>query len=119
MVMWSLSIPQVAATLASALVGLEVGLIDEVVFNTIIVLMLVTSMVGPLLTAKFVPKLHPLEPIYTGDRTSLWWEETTKANPETQTKFKAIVPVANPLTEKYLIEIAALLARHESGTIVP
>lgn len=31
LVMWSLSIPQVVATLAAALVGLQVGLINELV----------------------------------------------------------------------------------------
>ena len=119
MVMWSLSIPQVAATLAAALVGLQVGLIDEIVFNTIIVLMLVTSIVGPLLTSKYAPKLHPLEPI-VNNKTSLWWEENeTSFSEPKQTEFKAIVPIANPITEKYLIEIAALLARHESGKIIP
>lgn len=145
-VMWSLSMPQVAATLAAALVGLQVGLINDAVFNTVIVLMLVTSVVGPLLTAKFAPKLHPLEAIYTDTQTSLWWEQkeqlqrldvdkqgADELNPEISgrtthggesnsppvSSFKAIVPVANPVTEKYLIEIAALLARHESGTIIP
>lgn len=120
MVMWSLSVPQVAATLAAALVGLQVGLINEVIFNTIIVLMLVTSVIGPLLTARFAPKLHPLEPIYTDTQTSLWWEEVEKLHFENQqSEFKVIVPVANPVTEKYLIEISALLARHESGMIIP
>lgn len=120
-VMWSLSLPQVAATLAAALVGLQVGLIDEVIFNTVIVLMLVTSLVGPLLTAKFATKLHPLEPILVPEQTSLWWEETEKhlEDEERQPGFKAIVPVSNPLTERYLMEIAALLARHESGIIIP
>ncbi|MEM7759178.1 MAG: cation:proton antiporter [Cyanobacteria bacterium P01_A01_bin.40] len=117
LVMWSLSIPQVAATLAAALVGLQVGLINEVVFNAIIVLMLVTSIVGPLLTAKFATKLHPLEATYQSDRTSWWCDETT--TDEKQSNFKAIVPVANPVTERYLIEIAALLAKHESGSIIP
>jgi len=122
MVMWSLSIPQVAATLAAALVGLEVGLIDKAVFNTIIVLMLVTSVLGPLLTSKYAPKLHALKPVYAEDiatQTSLWSEESKSNLANKQSEFKAIVPVANPITERYLIEIAALLARHESGIIVP
>ncbi len=121
-VMWSLSIPQVAATLAAALVGLEVGLINEAVFNTIIVLMLVTSVLGPVLTGKYAPKLHALEPAYGEDKvgkTSLWWEESGSDLGYKQSEFRAIVPVANPVTERYLIEIAALLARHESGTIIP
>jgi nucleotide-binding universal stress UspA family protein len=33
--------------------------------------------------------------------------------------FRIIVPIANPQTESYLIEMAALIARHESGVIVP
>jgi Kef-type K+ transport system membrane component KefB len=56
---WSLSIPQVAATLAPALVAYEtrnaegVRLIDEAVLNTMLVLVVVTSMLGPVLTEYF------------------------------------------------------------------
>jgi Kef-type K+ transport system membrane component KefB len=56
---WSLSLPQVAATLAPALVAFEtknaegVRLIDEAVLNTILVLVVVTSTLGPMLTQYF------------------------------------------------------------------
>ena len=50
---WSLSLPQVAATLAAALVGLQAGLLNEALFNSIIVLMLVTSILGPVLTQRY------------------------------------------------------------------
>jgi Kef-type K+ transport system membrane component KefB len=56
---WSLSLPQVAATLAPALVAFEtknadgVRLIDEPVLNTMLVLVVVTSILGPLLTEYF------------------------------------------------------------------
>ena len=56
LVMWSLSLPQVAATLAAALVAYEAQdaqgrrLIDEPVLNSVIVLMVVTSVLGPILT---------------------------------------------------------------------
>jgi Kef-type K+ transport system membrane component KefB len=56
---WSLSIPQVAATLAPALVAYEtknaegVRLIDLAAFNTILVLVVVTSTLGPVLTEYF------------------------------------------------------------------
>jgi Kef-type K+ transport system membrane component KefB len=56
---WSLSIPQVAATLAPAIVAFEtknaegVRLIDEPVLNTMLVLVVVTSMLGPMLTEYF------------------------------------------------------------------
>ncbi len=57
--MGALSLPQVAATLAAALVAFEtknvegVRLIDEPVINTMIVLMVVTSVLGPVLTERF------------------------------------------------------------------
>ena len=50
--MWSLSVPQVAATLAAALVGYEAEIINAQVFNSVILLMLVTSILGPLVTAR-------------------------------------------------------------------
>jgi Kef-type K+ transport system membrane component KefB len=50
---WSLSIPQVAATLAPAIVAYEVGLIDEPMRNTVLVLVVVTSILGPMLTEYF------------------------------------------------------------------
>lgn len=57
--MWSLSLPQVAATLAAALVAFQAknaageGLIDQSILNSIIVLMVVTSILGPVLTEWF------------------------------------------------------------------
>jgi Kef-type K+ transport system membrane component KefB len=62
-VMWSLSLPQVAATLAAAFVAYSSKdtagrrLIDEPVLNTIIVLMVVTSVLGPVLTERFGRRL--------------------------------------------------------------
>jgi Kef-type K+ transport system membrane component KefB len=56
---WSLSLPQVAATLAPALVAFEtknaegVRLIDEPALNTVLVLVVVTSVLGPVLTEYF------------------------------------------------------------------
>jgi len=56
---WSLSLPQVAATLAVTLVAFEtknaagVRLIDEPVINTVLVLVVVTSILGPILTECF------------------------------------------------------------------
>lgn len=65
LVMWSLSLPQVAATLAAALTAYEAKtadgrrLIDEPVLNSVIVLMVVTSLLGPVLTAVFGRRLAP------------------------------------------------------------
>jgi Kef-type K+ transport system membrane component KefB len=56
---WSLSLPQVAATLAATIVAYNarnaagVRLIDEPVINTVLVLVVVTSILGPILTEFF------------------------------------------------------------------
>ena len=62
--MWSLSVPQVAATLAAALVAFEtknadgVSLISESVFDTIIILVAVTSILGLTLTERFAKRIR-------------------------------------------------------------
>nr|WP_245562115.1 cation:proton antiporter [Stanieria cyanosphaera] len=152
--MWSLSLPQVAATLAAALVGLNAGVISNSVFNTVIVLMLVTSILGPVLTNKFAPKLNltnnhlnteslswnynsdaPEHLINSGfltpDIAAEFNSETKQLQEVSSTSHsgksslsnaslcRVVVPVANPTTEKYLIEMGALIARHESGIVVP
>ena len=69
LIMWSLSLPQVAATLAAALVAYNAQnsagerLIDEPVLNTVIVLMVITSVLGPILTESFGRRLVALSEI--------------------------------------------------------
>ena len=66
--MWSLSLPQVAATLAAALVaynttnGAGERLIGEPVLNSVIVLLVVTSVLGPILTERYAKRL-PAPPL--------------------------------------------------------
>lgn len=61
--MWSLTLPQVAATLAATLVAYqtynEAGerLLDKELLNVVLVLMLTTSVLGPILTARFAPRM--------------------------------------------------------------
>ena len=56
---WSLSLPQVAATLATAMVAYQTmnaegkRLIDLPVVNAVLVLVVVTSILGPMLTEHF------------------------------------------------------------------
>jgi len=60
---WSLTLPQVAATLAATLVAhdtLNSGgqrLLDDRMFNVVLVLVFVTSVLGPLLTERFATRL--------------------------------------------------------------
>jgi Kef-type K+ transport system membrane component KefB len=60
---WSLTLPQVAATLAAALVAYHTidangqRLLDERMLNAVLVLMLATSILGPILTERFAPRM--------------------------------------------------------------
>ncbi len=62
---WSLTLPQVAATLAAALVAHDTlgpdgrRLLGDHVLNAVLVLMLATSILGPVLTERFAPRLKP------------------------------------------------------------
>jgi Kef-type K+ transport system membrane component KefB len=63
MTMWSLTLPQVAATLAAALVAFNTfdpsgqRLLDSQLLNVVLVLVLTTSILGPVLTERFAPRL--------------------------------------------------------------
>ncbi|MBD2432894.1 MULTISPECIES: cation:proton antiporter [Fischerella] len=124
--MWSLSLPQVAATLAAALVAYETvnpageRLINEGVLNSVIVLMLVTSIMGPVITARYASALIVPQTDWAKDKLSTWWQgDSCNVDGQTHHPFTVVVPLYNPQTQRYLIEMAALLARHESGKIVP
>ncbi|GAX36595.1 cation:proton antiporter domain-containing protein [Nodularia sp. NIES-3585] len=124
--MWSLSLPQVAATLAASLVAYQTlnpageRLISEGVLNSVIVLMLVTSIMGPLITARFAALLQMPQTDFETESLSNWWESSEGQPVEnTQDIFTVAVPIYNPNTQRYLIEMAALIAQHESGRILP
>ena len=59
--MWAMTMPQVAATLAAAMVGYDTfnaageRLLAEDIFNASLVLLVVTSLLGPVLTQLFTP----------------------------------------------------------------
>ena len=65
---WSLTLPQVAATLTAALVAYDTfnpagqRMIDSRLLNVVLVLMLTTSILGPVLTEHFAPHLLKTQP---------------------------------------------------------
>ena len=140
MTMWSLSLPQVAATLAAALAGVNAGLIDQSIFNVVIVLMLLTAVAGPILTTQFGRKLsvnrigrelkieeHSFrEQLIPSEEAEFYRQESISARLSSQesdrplknSRFRVVVPVANPQTERNLIEMGALLARQEMGKVI-
>lgn len=125
--MWSLSLPQVAATLAAALVGLEQGILSPLEFNAVIVMMLVTSVLGPLLTARFAGGLvvAPTAPNVSAEEGLPYGLAASQDAPAVSPSaaaanpFTVLVPIYNPITQRYLIEMAALLASHEGGHVIP
>lgn len=130
--MWSLSLPQVAATLAATLVAYQSvnpageRLINEGVLNSVIVLMLVTAIMGPIITARVARSLQVVPSTeWKADSLSVWWESQEQIETadnrlqQDYPPFIVVVPIYNPLTQRYLLEMAALIARHESGQIMP
>jgi len=112
--MWSLSIPQVGTILAATLVGYRSGLLSSEVLNGVVVVMLVTSTLGPLITSR----------VAVGLTSSAATEPAAPKQPEqkiedTGTAFTIVVSIYNPQTQQYLIELATLLARQANGRIVP
>ncbi|MDM9382234.1 cation:proton antiporter [Chlorogloeopsis sp. ULAP01] len=113
--MWSLSLPQVGVTLAATLVGYQSGLLSEMVLDSAIILMVVTSTLGPFMTSQFAVSL-PSSPTQQQPALVLPENDSEKID---KNPFTIIVPVYNPQTQQYLIEMAALLAYQANGRIMP
>ncbi|CAN5685412.1 cation:proton antiporter [soil metagenome] len=93
--MFGLSVPQAAATLAVTFVGLEIGLFEETVVNAVIVMILITGLVGPSLVEMF------------GRRIAL--EEEQKPYDPSEAPQRILIPISNPATAEALLDIAFML----------
>lgn len=94
-VVFGLTIPQAAATLAAALIGFEVGLFDTAILNGTIVMILVTCLAGPYVTERWGRKLalrQEAEPMDLSDAPQ-----------------RILVPLANPATAEPLMDLAFFL----------
>lgn len=101
--LWSLSLPQVAATLAATFVGFRGGLLDEQMLNSVLALMVVTASLGPWLTAQAMPRL--------GAAAAAALTPANDGQLALRRKGLAVlVPIANPEQERRLLELARLLA---------
>ncbi len=93
--MFGLSIPQAAATLAATLVGFDLGLFNQSTVNAVIVMILVTCIVGPYMVETYSRKIalqeeqKPYEPSLAPERV--------------------MVPVANPKTMESLLDLAFIV----------
>jgi len=109
--MWSLAMPQVAATLATAFIGYEAGLLDQTVLNAVLAMMVVTATLGPILTARSVRQL--VEPKRTRRNGAELGEQALSGNDTpldvVSRPLTIVVPIANPSTEQGLLSIASRL----------
>ena len=111
--MWSISLPQVAVTSCVTFVGYQAELLKSEIFNSVIVLVLVTSFIGPIITSRAARGLNS---------SLLKQQETATYVPVSDridSPFNIIVPVYNPATQQHLMEMAALLAHQARGKIMP
>jgi Kef-type K+ transport system membrane component KefB len=60
-VVYGLSVPQAAATLAAVMIGFDLGLFDSAVVNATIVMILVTCTLGPWVTQRYGPAVAERE----------------------------------------------------------
>ncbi|MEO0869031.1 MAG: cation:proton antiporter, partial [Cyanobacteria bacterium J06642_11] len=122
MTMWSLCLPHVAAPLAAAIVAREVGLINEPLFNGVIVLMLVTAIAGPIATRAFGSQLAISSAAnQSGEVIAPYGDDEIShgVSHNSRQPFTIVVPVFHSRRDQHLVETATLLAHHESGEIVP
>ena len=74
MTVWALTLPQVAATLAATLVAYHTvnadgqRMLDERMLNAVLVLVLASSILGPMLTERFAPCMIDAETRQRGAR---------------------------------------------------
>ena len=115
LMMWSLTMPKVAATLATAFIGFQAGLLNQMVLNAVLAVMVVTATLGPILTERSVTRLN--EPTKNQLPASFGEEAFSGdgGSEVVQRPLRIVVPVANPSTEQGLLQIAARLVRGSSG----
>ena len=100
-VIFSLTIAQAAATLASTMVGLKIGLFDETIVNAVLLVVLVSLVLTSVGTLFFARKVKP---------------ESLVVRP---LGISVIVPVRATASLKRLLSLAANIAQADAGTITP
>lgn len=100
---WGLSQAQAAATIATILVGINLGLFTESIFNGAILAVFCTSITSPLLVERFGKHIRvPSQPL----------EEKPIFG-------RILVPIANPDTQVHLLTLANILSQSVEGTLLP
>ncbi|MEX1212399.1 MAG: cation:proton antiporter, partial [Balneolaceae bacterium] len=103
-VVFGLTTPQSAATLAVTLVGYDLGFFDSTAVNAVVMMILYTCLVGPWLVEKY------------GRMVAIQEEE--KPYEPSDAPQRILVPLANPETSDALMDIAFMVRDAKSGQAV-
>ncbi|MGL6140711.1 MAG: universal stress protein, partial [Planktothrix sp.] len=114
MVMFGMSMAQAASTLAAITVALKINLVDELTVNGIIVMILVTCVASPLITARWGSKV-----LETTGAKEVEQSRGSATGDRFSVSDRILVPVANPNTEDNLLQLALILAKSGGGTLLP
>lgn len=101
---FGLSVAQAASTLAAALVGYRLNLVDDTVLNGIIIMILVTCIVSSLVTESAGKKLAI--------------SEAEKAPEKPEVEDRILVPISNPKTIIPLIDLAIAVKDPKSKNVI-
>jgi Kef-type K+ transport system membrane component KefB len=97
---FGLTVPQAAATLAVTLVGFEIGLFDQTVVNAVVIMILFTSLLGPWLVERY------------GRRVALKQEDAPYRPSDAPQRI--LIPLSNPATAHALVDVALSIRRDDS-----
>lgn len=100
-VVFGLSTPQAAATLAVTLVGFDLGLFGQVAVNAVVVMILLTCLLGPWLVERY-------------GRGVVQQEETRPYDPGAAPQ-RILIPLSNPSTADTLVDLALAIRRDDAG----
>ncbi|MBX2926873.1 MAG: cation:proton antiporter [Saprospiraceae bacterium] len=100
-IIFGLSVAQAASTLAAALVGYELGLVNDNVLNGIIMMILVTCLLSSVVVERAGKKLAVVEKHKTPDAGEL---------PD-----RILAPISNPESMNPLIELAIMIKKQQSA----
>lgn len=115
MVMFGLSMAQAASTLAAITIAFDIGLVDEVVVNAIILMILVSCVLSPWVVARWGAQMQN-QPVESSQAPPAGEDP---AAPTPTLGQRVLVPVANPSTEDNLLQLAIILTKRVGGTLLP
>lgn len=95
LVIFGLTTPQSAATLAVTLLGYDLGFFDQTAVNAVVILILITCLVGPWIVEKY------------GREVAI--QEEAKPYQSSEAPQRILVPLANPETSDTLMDIAFMI----------